>query len=145
MSTDTVTQSTTTRRTRPVWLVSATAGVVAAVTTELYGLVARAVGIPMRAAGTGDPSASPITVGMFAMGTLICVFWGTVLALLLARFARRPATIYLRVTLALTALSLAAPLTAVDTAVATKVMLAIAHLIAASIMIPAVTRALRKN
>jgi hypothetical protein len=130
------------RTTRPVWAVSVLAGAAASVATELYGLAARAAGVPMAAAGVGARTAGPITVGMFAMGTLICTFWGTILAVLLARYATRPARTYVWVTVVLTAVSLIAPLTAHDTATSTKAMLAVAHLIAAAIIIPTVTRRL---
>jgi hypothetical protein len=129
---------------RPVWQVSALAGLAAAVATELYGLAARAAGVPMAAAGLGSAKATPITVGMFAMGTLICTFWGTILAVVLARYAAHPARIYLRATVVLTALSLAIPLSAADTALSTRLTLAVAHLIAAAIIIPAVTRRLAR-
>jgi len=128
--------------TRPIWLVSVLAGVTAAAATELYGLAARATGIPMEAGNIGAATAGPITVGMFAMGTLICTFWGTVLAMILARYATRPARAYLRTTVALVAVSLAAPLLAGDTAISTKLMLMMGHLIAAAIIIPTVTRRL---
>jgi uncharacterized RDD family membrane protein YckC len=131
-----ITTSTAVVSTRPVWLVSAVAGLTAAAATELYGLAARALGLPMEA-GSGA-----IEVGMFAMGTVICAFWGTVLAVVLARFAARPARVYVRVTVVLTALSLAGPLTAGDTALSTKLMLATAHLLAAAIVIPTVARRL---
>ena len=86
------------------------AGLTAAAATELYGLAARAVGIPMAAGNIGATTSGPITVGMFAMGTLICTFWGTVLAVLLARYATRPARAYVWTTVALTVVSLAGPL-----------------------------------
>jgi hypothetical protein len=127
---------------RPVWMVSALAGLTAAAATEAYGLAARAAGIPMEAGNAGASAAEPITVGMFAMGTLICAFWGTVLAVVFARFARRPARAYLRVTVALAAVSLAFPLSAGATATSTKLMLAVAHVLAAAIVIPAVARRL---
>lgn len=127
---------------RPVWMVSALAGVAAAAATEAYGLAARVAGIPMEAGNAGASTAEPVTVGMFAMGTLICTFWGTVLAVLLARFARRPARAYLGATVALAVVSLAFPLSAGATATSTKLMLAVAHLVAAAIVIPAVTRRL---
>jgi hypothetical protein len=132
------------RTPRPVWLVCVVVSLLAAVATELYGLVARAVGVPMSAAGVGSAKAGPIQVGMFAMGTATCMFWGTILAMLLARFARRPARTWLVVTPVLTALSLLAPGTAQDTAVSTKVMLCLAHLLAASIIIPVVYQRLRQ-
>lgn len=136
------TRSVDVLRTRSVWLVSALAGVVAAVATELYGLAARAAGIPMSAGNIGADTADPITIGMFAMGTLISTFWGTVLAVIFARYAVHPARTYLRTALALTVLSLVTPLAAGDTAVSTKVMLCLAHLLAAAIIIPIVTRRL---
>lgn len=64
------------------------------------------------------------------------------LAVILARFAARPAKIYLWVTVGLTALSLGGPLAAGATAWSTKLMLALAHLLAAMIVIPSVTRRL---
>jgi hypothetical protein len=127
---------------RPIWLVSALAGLAGAAATELYGLAARAVGIPMSAGNIGASAAQPITVGMFAMGTLICTFWGTVLAVLLARYAARPARSFVQISVALTAVSLAAPLLAAHTATSTKLMLALGHLLAAAIIIPIVTRRL---
>jgi hypothetical protein len=138
----TTTPTRTALRTWPVSAVSALAGVIAAVATEAYGLVARVAGVPMAAGSPGAATAGPISVGMFAMGTLICVFWGTLLAMALARWARRPARTYAVTTLVLTAVSLASPLGAAHTAISTKLMLAFAHLIAAAIVIPAVTRRL---
>jgi Family of unknown function (DUF6069) len=61
---------------------------------------------------------------------------------LLARFARRLARAYLCATVALAVVSLVFPLSAGDTAVSTKLMLAVTHAIAAAIVIPAVTRRL---
>lgn len=142
MHTTTTALSAIPLRTRPVWLVSVLAGVTAAAATEIYGLAARAAGIPMAAGSIGATSAEPVTVGMFAMGTLICTFWGTVLAVILARYATRPARAYVLTTVALSAVSLAGPLAAGGTATSTKLMLALAHLLAAAIIIPTVTRRL---
>jgi Family of unknown function (DUF6069) len=128
----------------PVPVVGLITGVTGAVAAELYGLVARAVGVPMAAAGFGSRQASPITVGMFAMGTLICTFWGTVLAVILYRYAARPARIFTATALALTAVSLIAPISAADTAGSTKTMLAVAHLLVAAIVIPLLARRLRQ-
>jgi heme A synthase len=127
-----------------VWQVSALAGLIAAAAAELYGLAARGAGIPMSAASFGAAEATPITVGMFAMGVLICAFWGTVLAMVIARFARRPMRAYLWAAVALTALSLTAPLSAADTATSTKLTLALGHLLVAAIIIPAVARRLAR-
>jgi hypothetical protein len=108
------------------------------VAVETWGLAARAAGVPMRAAGLGAHHATPVTVGMFAMGTMAVTFWFTFAVVLMARFAKNPRRTYLRTALPLLALSLAVPLTAADTATATKLTLAAAHLIAGAIIIPAV-------
>lgn len=126
----------------PIWLVGAIAGVAASAATELYGLAAGAAGVPMAAGSIGSDTAQPISVGMFAMGTLICTFWGTVLAVILARRALRPARAFARATIVLTAFSLASPLAAGGTATSTKLMLALAHMLAAAIVIPIITRRL---
>jgi hypothetical protein len=123
---------------RPVWQVSYLSGLAASVVVEMWGLAARAAGVPMRAAGLGSQHATPITVGMLAMGTMVVVFWFTFAVILMARFAKNPRRTYLRISLPLLVLSLAAPLTAADTAISTKFTLAAAHLIAGAIIIPAV-------
>lgn len=133
------------RAPRAVWLVSAGAALAAAAATELYGLAARAAGVPMSAGNIGARTAEPIAVGMFAMATLICAFWGTVLAVLLARFAARPARTYAWTAAALTALSLAGPLFAGATAVSTKLTLAVGHLLAAAVIVPVVARRLDRR
>jgi hypothetical protein len=123
---------------RPVWQVSYLSGLAASVAVEAWGLAARAAGVPMRAAGLGSHHATPVTVGMFAMGTMIVTFWFTFAVILIARYARNPRRVYLATALPLLALSLAIPLTASDTPTSTRLTLAAAHLIAAAIIIPAV-------
>ena len=81
---------------------------------------------------------------MFAMGTMVVMFWFTFAVILMARFTNNPRRIYLRTALPLLALSLAVPLTAADTAVSTKLTLAAAHLIAGAIIIPMVARRLAR-
>jgi hypothetical protein len=129
---------------RPVWQVSYLSGLAASVAVEAWGLAARAVGVPMRAASLGSHHASTITVGMFAMGTMVVMFWFTFAVILMARFTNNPRRIYLRTALPLLALSLAVPLTAADTAVSTKLTLAAAHLIAGAIIVPVMARRLSR-
>jgi heme A synthase len=88
--------------------------------------------------------AGKCTVGMFAMGALLCTFLATILAMVLARFAARPARAFALATVVLTALSLAVPLSAAGTAAATRLTLAGAHLLAAAIIIPTVSRRLTR-
>ena len=125
----------------PVPGVSLAAGAAALAVIEVYGAIARAAGVPLRAAAFGAHAATQVNAGWLAFGVALGVFWGTVLAVVFARYAARPARAFLAVTLPLLALSLAGPLTAHATD-ATKVTLACGHLIAAAIIIPPVTRRL---
>jgi Family of unknown function (DUF6069) len=129
---------------RPLWQVCYLAGLAASVVVEMWGLAARAVGVPMRAAGTGSHHATPVTVGMFAMGTMVVTFWFTFAVILMARYSKNPRRTYLRTALPLLALSLAVPLTAADTAISTRLTLAAAHLIAGAVIIPVVARRLSR-
>ena len=94
---------------RPVWQVSYLGGLAASVVVEMWGLATRAIGVPMRAAGLGSHHATPVTVGMFAMGTMVVTFWFTFAVILMARFAKNPKRTYLRTALPLLTLSLAVP------------------------------------
>ncbi len=123
----------------PVWRVGALAAVAASVVTEAYGLAARAAGVPMYAGDPGATKAVPLNVGAFAMGVVLCTFVGTVLAVILARRATRPARTFARVAVVLTVLSFINPAFGGDTAASTKVMLVVAHIVAAAIVIPALT------
>jgi Family of unknown function (DUF6069) len=129
---------------RPAWQVSYLAGLAASVVVELWGLAARAIGVPMRAAGLGSHHATSVTVGMFALGTMVVTFWFTFAVILIARFATSPRRAYLRTALPLLALSLAVPLTAADTPISTKLTLAAAHLIAGAIIVPVMARRLSR-
>jgi len=129
---------------RPAWQVCYLAGICAGILVEAWGLIAREAGVPMRAAGEGSHHASPVTVGMFAMGVMVVTFWYTFVVVVLARFAKRPARTFLLITLPLLVLSLAAPGTAADTAISTKVTLAVAHLIAAAVIVPTVAKRLAR-
>jgi uncharacterized protein DUF6069 len=130
---------------RRVWQVCYLAALPAAVAVELWGLIWRAAGVPMRVAGLGAHDASTIYVGMFAMGTMVVTFWFTFAVIAIARFARNPGRAYLRTVLPLLALSLLVPLTAADTALSTKFTLAAAHLLAGAIIIPVVARRLSRQ
>lgn len=129
---------------RGAWQVCYLAALPAAVVTEVWGLIARAAGVPMRAAGLGAQHASAIYPGMFAMGTMVVTFWFTFAVIAIARFAKNPRRWYLRTTLPLLALSLLVPFTAADTALSTKFTLAAAHLMAGAIIIPVVAHRLSR-
>jgi len=113
----------------------AVATVVASVATSAVAAAGNAAGISL------DISGAPIPVTGFATLTAIFSVVGLVLAAALARFARRPRTVFVRTTVVLTALSLVPDVLA-DAASGTKVLLMLTHLVAAAIVIPAVARRL---
>lgn len=122
---------------QPVWRVGALAAVAASAVTEIYGAVARAVGVPMAVGNPGATKTVPLNFGAFTIGVVTCTFVGTILAVVLARKAKRPARTFTRVAVALTMLSFVNPVVAGATASSTKVTLVVAHVIAAAIVIPA--------
>jgi hypothetical protein len=125
----------------------ASAGGTAAATTSAvitvgYGLAIRAAGVPMKAGFLGAVKASTLKISSFATGTIICTFWATILAVILARCATDASRDFTRTTLVLTAISLAVPVDATHTATTTKAALIGSHLLAAGIVIPTLCRAL---
>jgi hypothetical protein len=132
-------------RERRVAAVSLLTGAAALAVIEGYGAIARAIGVPMSAAAFGARTATHVGAGSLAFGVGLGVFWGTVLAVAFARYARRPVRAFLFVTVPLVALSLSGPLTATQATTASKVTLACAHLLAAVIIIPPVARSLARH
>lgn len=120
--------------TRRVLRHGALAGVLALPVIEAYAALVKAAGIPLKAGLPGTHTAALVTAGSFASGIVIATFWGTVLAVILARYASRPARTFPVVAAAATALSLITPLDAFGASLNTKLTLAVGHLIVASIM-----------
>lgn len=128
---------------RRVWRGAVIAAATATAAIELYAAAVRAAGVPMKAGFLGAATASPLTPASFATGVLVCTFWGTVLATILAKKAAQPARLFVIVAAAATAVSLAIPAGAAATAAATKLALAAAHILVAGIVIPILARHLR--
>jgi len=124
-----------TTRLRPLWLVGALAAIVAAVATVAVALGAKAIDISL------DVDGDEIPVPGFAFGTLLGSAVGTGLAIALARWAKRPARTFAVITVVLTVLSLI-PVVTADADTATQVALVLSHVVAAAIVIPALTRRL---
>ncbi|MDX3308102.1 DUF6069 family protein [Streptomyces sp. ME08-AFT2] len=99
----------------------------------------------MDAAGPGAKQAAEIPVGGFARGVLFWSIAGIVLAVALARWAKRPARSFAVTTVALTALSLVGPAVAPHTATSTQVVLAVSHMLAAAAIIPPLARRLTQR
>ena len=88
-----------------------------------------------------DMSGAPIPITGFGVLTAGLSLIGLVLAVALARWARHPQRTFVRTTVALTALSLV-PDAIADASSATKALLMLTHLLAALIVVPAITRRL---
>ena len=129
----------------PVWRVGAAASVLAAVATEIYARLADAAGVSLLVGGFGADHAEPIPVGGFATATLMWAAIGTILAVVLARRAARPARTWVRTTVVLTVASFAPSVLTGSTAASTKVLLCTAHVLAAAIVIPMVALRLSRS
>lgn len=130
------------RTTRPVWQTGALATLAGAAVTEAFTLAARAIDIPMKAADPGVEHAKDIPVGGVAMAVLMWALVGTLWAAALLRWTRHPARIFVLSTVTFTALSLLGPAFAAHTETATKVVLAVAHVVAAAVVVPPLARRL---
>ncbi|MGH2865879.1 MAG: DUF6069 family protein [Solirubrobacteraceae bacterium] len=106
----------------------------ALIVIEAYAALAKSAGVPLKAGVPGAHTTSTVTAASFATGILIATLWGTVIAVILARRASRPARMFTIIAVAATALSLITPLDAFGASLATKLTLAAGHLIVASIM-----------
>ena len=131
-----------TTTTRSVWRVGVVATLVGAAVTELFSLAARSIDIPMAAADPGAEHAKDIPVGGFFMAVVMWGLVGVVLAAALRRWTHNPARIFVVTTVTLTALSLLGPAFAAHTETSTKIVLAVAHVIAAAVIIPPIARRL---
>lgn len=122
---------------KPIWVVGAASGAVAAVAAMLVAAVARAADVPLRIAEKKGEAAEAIPLGGFATVTLASTAVGVVLAIALARWAKRPARTFVVTTVVLTAISFAGPFALGHATTATRVVLELTHVVAAAIVIPA--------
>jgi hypothetical protein len=108
----------------------AVAGLVASVATSTTAGVASALDVSLKVGGQSIP------VLGFAQLTFVAAIIGTVIAVVMSQWASMPRRTFVMTTLALTALSIVPDISA-DAQTATKLVLALTHLVAAAIVIPA--------
>jgi hypothetical protein len=113
-----------------LWKTGAVAGVTAAAATTGFAAIAEAADVSLKVGGETIP------VLGFGQMTLVGAIIGTLLALALSRWARRPQRTFVVTTVVLTTLSVIPDFTA-DAGSTTKIVLALSHVIAAAIVIPA--------
>jgi hypothetical protein len=117
----------------------AVAGVAAAVATTVIAAVAHGAGVSLETA-----PGEQIPVLGFAQLTLFFTAIGVVIAAVLRRRAHRPQSSFVKVTVVLTALSVVPDLM-LSADVATKATLIATHLVAAAIVIPALSSRLPQH
>ncbi len=127
---------------RALLRVGASAAVAVAAAAELFTLAARAAGVSMRAADPGAASARLIPAGGIFMAVLMNAGVGLLVAGALRKWAKAPAKSFAVLATTYAALSLLGPIFAAHTHTATKLVLLVAHVIAAAGIIPVVTAAL---
>jgi peptidoglycan/LPS O-acetylase OafA/YrhL len=116
--------------TKQIRRTGAGAGLVSAVATSTTAAVASALDVSLKVGGQAIP-----VIG-FAQVTFVAAIIGTVIAVVMSQRASRPRHTFVMTTLTLTALSIVPDVTA-DAHTATKLVLALTHLVAAAIVIPA--------
>lgn len=121
-----MTSSTDTAR-RPGWVYGVVVAVVAAVVTTAFAALAKAAGIDL---DVGDEPIPTLAFGQF-------VLVSGLIGLLLARYTSRRT--FLEVTVTLAVLSCILPLALADN-LDDKIAVALAHVVAAAIVIPALAR-----
>jgi hypothetical protein len=129
---------------RAVLRVNLTATVFAAAATEALTAVVRAAGVHLAVGNPGGSAASvvPVNAGACAITIAVCMVIGTGIAALINARSSRPARTYRIATGVLVPVSLVAPLTAAATSTSTRLTLISAHLVAAAIIVPLVSRRL---
>jgi hypothetical protein len=108
------------------------AGAAAAGATSAFAAIAHAAGVSLAVSGKAIP------VLGFAQVTFVAAIIGTVLAVALSRRARHARRTFVRTTIGLTALSFVPDVLA-DAHTSTRLTLALSHVVAAAIVIPALT------
>ncbi|HYJ70425.1 MAG TPA: DUF6069 family protein [Nocardioidaceae bacterium] len=135
-STDSPVSATTQHQRRRLVAPGLAAAVAAAVATTLVAVISKGAGVDF-----ADSSGEEIPLFAFAQLTLTFSLIGLAVAAGIRRWGKRPATTFLRTALALTAISLVPPfLIGLD--LASSACLVVAHLTAAAIVIPTLTRSL---
>lgn len=128
---------TTSQGRRPVWRVGLVAGAIASAANSAFAAVVHQFGVSLTIAGEQVPIAG------FAQLTMVGALLGIALAAVLARRSSAPRTWFVRVTVALTTLSLV-PDVIVDADLASRFTLGLTHLIAAAIVVPVIARRLSR-
>lgn len=114
-----------------LWRTGLVSGLAASAATTVVAVAAQAIDVPLEA----DSEAFPLAG--FAQLTLFFTVVGVLIARVISTRARHPRSMWVKTTVALTALSFVPDLM-ISTDTATKVTLMLTHVVAAAIVIPAI-------
>jgi hypothetical protein len=127
---------------RPLWQVGLAAALVAAAASVIVYLAARAAGVPMELTEVFEDQFARMPVMNMAWAALLeGGLAGTALAAACRRWTSRPRLYFVTLAMAGLIASFALPITS-DASAATKVVLAISHVVVAIIIVPALALAL---
>jgi hypothetical protein len=124
-----------TTRARAFWAAGLVSGAFAAAATTLIAAAARAADVPLAIDGEEIPLFG------FAQLTMMGAVIGTVFAVSLAKWARRPQRTFVVTTVVLTAVSLVPDVMA-NATTGSKLVLMLTHVVAAAIVVPALAKRL---
>ena len=119
----------------PLWKAAVMSGVVAAAATSATAAIARAGDVTL------EVKDEQIPISGFALLTVVGAVLGLILAATLSRRATRPRRTFVQTTAVLTVLSVVPDVFA-DTTTASKLVLALTHLIAAAVIVPSLAACL---
>lgn len=136
---ESTTSASSTTKSRSLWRTGLVAGAAAGAATIAVAAVAHAAGVSLETA-----PGEAIPVYAFGQLTVFCTIVGVLIARTLGRRASQPRSTFLRTTVALTALSLV-PDVLVSAGAATKATLMLTHVVAAAIVIPALSHRLPES
>jgi hypothetical protein len=127
--------------------VNLNAAVLAAAATESLTAAVRGAGVHLAVGNPGGTAADllPVNFGACAISIAMCMVVGVAIAALINRRSSRPVRTYRIVTGVLVLVSFVPPLIAGATSASTKLTLIAAHLIAAAIIVPLVSRSLASS
>ena len=136
LSPSTISATAQSTPTRPViWRAALGYGAVASAATTTIAAVAHAAGVPVAIDGERIPLLG------FAQLTFMCVLLGLALAVGIRRWSAKPQQRFVSTAVVLTALSVVPDLL-VNASTDTRATLILTHLVAAAIVVPAITRRL---
>lgn len=120
------------------------AAVVSAVLAVGLGAIALAVDVPMEVVLAGGTSPEQIPLAAFGVASIVAVGAATLLAVALQRWVRRAALVFTVTAVVVTVLSIIPVLGAEGASDATKVVLALAHVVVAAVAVPVLATSLAK-